>query len=158
MQVLLATPHDIPAWYALSAEYDRYVRPLTENFALWYEGDAVSIAFSEYTKTKIAQKEAIMATHDDGSCLGFAAFSKKHNRITFFAVTHSADPHIVGEALLSAALAHLNRAIPLSIRLIASPAPWIAHHKSLLIRAGFQPAGDTLENGVPVHIFATSPD
>ena len=56
MLIRLAASEDIPAWLALSREYDKYISELTDDMAQWYDG------FDAYVARKIAQREALIAT------------------------------------------------------------------------------------------------
>lgn len=157
MQIKLITMSDIPRWKALSSEYDDYVMDLVGNLDEWYEGNEDSMSFTAYMESKIAKEEAFMAIDSNDICLGIIAFSKQNNRITFLGVTHKANIISIGASLLSHALKHLDGTRDISINEIASQAEWIEQHRRLYISFGFAPAGNSLENGVPVNVFLKSP-
>ena len=145
------TSQDIPAWMALSREYDVYVSALVSDLGIWYKGDADHIAFADYMKGKIRQKEAFMVVDaETGTCLGVVAFSKKHNRVTFFGVSHAADFSAVGNMLMACALSGLDSTGEMTATVLKSEAPHILKQKELFAQYGFKALGSALENGVPV--------
>lgn len=150
MLILPLTPADMPAWAALSAQYDEFVRALVGDLRQWYEGNDDSPAFTLYMQAKISQREAFMACDSRQACAGIVAFSRHHNRITFLGISRDADLIPTGTALLRHAFTQLNPDLPIAINLIASPAPWIGQHRQLLTGLGFVNSGDAHENGVPV--------
>lgn len=156
MQIRDVTAEDIPAWKALSREYDGYVGALVGTLQTWYEGEGDSVAFSAYMAGKIAKREAAIAVDVSGRCLGIVAFSRHNNRITFFGVSHAAAFFNVGEALVTHACKQLDASRNIAIHSIASQAPWIERHRRLLTGLGFTHCENALENGVPVHVFLKS--
>lgn len=143
---------DIPIWIVLSHEYDIYMRELVSDLTVWYEGDENDIAFTDYMMAKITQNEAFMAIDNrSGICLGIVAFSIKNNRITFFAVSHTAEFDVVGNMLFGHALSSLDTAREITVTIVKSKAPHIIKEKELFTKYGFTITGSQLENGVPVH-------
>ena len=103
MLIRWATTQDIPMWEALSREYDQYVSEIATNFNKWYQG------FGDYMNRKISQHEAVVAIDRmSGNCNGAIAFSRSHNRITFFAISPKANHNETAERLLTVALRQLN--------------------------------------------------
>ena len=137
---------DIPAWMALSREYDVYV---DGGLDAWYEG------FGEYITAKIQQYEAVLVQdYRSGDVLGAAAFSRKSNKITFFAVHHGADFGRVAEGLLTVALRQLDTNLDITINLPDSRAPQIMAAGAELERRGFEMTDETeRENGTWVRKF-----
>jgi len=157
MQIRIITEADIPQWQALSLEYDRYVEESVPDLSEWYGGNDYSPAFTFYMKAKITQQEAFMAVDCNDSCLGVIAFSKKNNRITFFAVSHHADFNIAANALFDCAFTHLNTSEVIYINEIISSSEWIKLHRQLYFKLGFMFYCNSIENGVPVKTLAKSP-
>jgi hypothetical protein len=157
MQIKPVAMSDIPCWEAISAEYDKYVMELVDNLDEWYHGNDDSMAFSSYMASKIDKEEAFMMMDSNDICLGIIAFSKQNNRITFFGVTRNADLLTIGNALLSHAFKYLDVTRDISINEIASQDEWLEQHRRLYISYGFAPAGNALENSVPVNVFLKSP-
>ena len=157
MQIRLITKVDIPQWRALSSEYDCYVKESVPDLSEWYGGNDYSPAFISYMHAKIAQQEAFMAVDRDDTCLGIIAFSKKNNRITFFAVSHHADFNVVANALFDCTFAHLDISKAIYINEIISSSDWMGLHKKLYLDLGFAFYWDSIENGVPVKTFEKAP-
>ena len=157
MQIRAVNANDIPRWQALSAEYDRYVRESVADLTEWYDGNDSSPAFFTYMQAKISQGEVFMAADADDSCLGIIAFSKKNNRITFFAVSHRSDFQIVGNALFECAFEHLSDSKAVFINEIISSSEWMQLHGKLYRDWGFCFHCDAVENGVPVKTFMRPP-
>jgi len=112
MLIRWATKQDIPMWEALSKEYDQYISEVAIDFGKWYDG------FGDYMNRKIEQYEAIIATDRmSGCCNGAIAFSRSHNRITFFAVSLKANHRETAEKLLTVALRQLNTNNDITINL-----------------------------------------
>ena len=157
MHIRLVTNNDIPAWMALSQEYDCYVRELVPDLSEWYDGNDTSPAFGDYMNSKINKQEAFMAIDTSDGCLGIIAISLKNNRITFFGVSHKSEFHLVGSALMKTALKKLNGSKPVSINEIKSSSPQIKKFRDLFHDFGFAYSCDSVENGVPVNTFILTP-
>ena len=131
---------DIPAWMALSQEYDQYI---SSDPAQWYDG------FDLYMARKIAQREALIAVEQE-TCFGVIAFSRPHNRITFFGYSRAADER-TAEALLAAALRELNLNREITVNTPKGDYPKLQNEKRFLENHGFVVYDDTvLENGCPM--------
>lgn len=103
MLVRWATRNDIPNWEALSREYDKYISDIGIDFSRWYQG------FDDYMNRKIEQYEAVIAIDRISKhCNGIIAFSRANNRITFFAVSRTANYNETAEKLIMVALRQLN--------------------------------------------------
>jgi len=112
MLIRWITKQDIPMWEALSNEYDKYVSETAIDFSKWYQG------FSDYMNRKIGQYEAVIAVDRmSGNCNGIIAFSRSHNRITFFAVSSNANHAKTAEKMLCVALRQLNSNLDIIINL-----------------------------------------
>jgi len=148
---------DIPKWTALSREYDRYILELVSDLSEWYGGNDTSPAFDEYMTAKIRQREAFIAVDETDINLGIIAFSKKHNRITFFGVSHRFDFYVVGRELIRFALAELDDAKPVYIGKIAGSSPFIRQFRELYLTLGFTFSHSATENGVPVNKYVRVP-
>ena len=157
MQHIITRPlsmKDIPTWLALSNEYDNYVRELVSDLTLWYEGNNSDIAFLDYMKAKISQREACIALDEETKKnIGIVAFSKKNNKISFFGVAHGVDFHSAGDILISYAINQLNDQLDISITVLKSKSPHLEKERDLLKNHGFTCVGSELENGVPVETF-----
>ena len=152
------TTEDIPMWISLSNEHDDYVRELVPDLTQWYEGNESDMAFADYMKAKIKQREAFMAIDkSEKKCLGIVAFSKKHNRITFFGISHNQDYYLAGEILMSYALNQLNTHLEITINVIKSTAHHIEKERDFIKKFGFICIGSELENGVPVDKMIKQP-
>lgn len=153
------TEADIPMWIALSKEHDDYVRELVSDLTQWYEGNETAMAFIDYMKAKIEQQEAFMATDSsEKMCYGIVAFSKKHNRITFFGISHNQDYYLVGDLLMCYALNQLNRSKEITINVIKSTAPQIEMEREFIKKCGFVYIDSEFENGVPVDKMMKQPE
>ena len=154
MQVRIVTEADIQTWRALSSEYDCYAKESVADLSQWYGGGEHSPSFASYMQAKIAQREAFMAVDCAGNCLGIIAFSKKNNRISFFAVSHSADFNVAANALFDCAFEYLDNSQAVCINEIISSSEWIGFHEKFYLDTGFVFCCDSVENGVPVKTFA----
>ena len=158
-QVRIVTSSDIPAWIALSREYDQYVMEIAQDLTEWYEGSKTSMSFKDYMNAKISQKEAFIAfDQEKQDCLGIIAISIKNNRITFFAISHSCNFAQVGEQLLLHGLNKLNTNAKITINIIKSEAKQIQNQRNLFKEYGFSKLSDGLENGVSVDVMVRIPD
>ena len=157
MQIRTVTDSDIPQWLELSAEYDPYVKESVSDLSEWYGGNETSPAYDFYMRSKISQREAFMAVDNADNCLGIIAFSKKNNRITFFAVSHCADFPVVADALFCRAFGLLDISKPVFISEIISAADWMRLHHEFYRNLGFAFYSDTIENGVPVKTLVKLP-
>jgi len=83
--------------------------------------------------------------------------SQNNNRISFFGITHAADPIVIGGALINHAFKFLNEAEPIHINEINSTAKWIMQIKELLLGSGFVYTCDDAECGVPVSTYVKYP-
>jgi hypothetical protein len=107
--------------------------------------------FESYMARKIVQREAVAATDQAANWLGVIAFSRAGNRITFFAVSKSADFHETAQELLSFALRQLDTGKTISINVPKSEHEIALAEKSFFERNGFIIYdGNALENGCPV--------
>ena len=157
MQIRYATPDDIAAWRALSAEYDCYVKESVPDLTTWYGGDGQYLAFDAYMRSKIDAKEATIAVDSAGACLGIVSISKRKNRITFFGVIHGTDFFAVAEGLFRHALEQLDCKQDIYINEIISASERMLLHKKLYEDFGFVFSHHDTESGVPVHAFVKSP-
>ena len=133
MLVRWATIQDIPMWEALSREYDPYIAEIAVDFNKWYQG------YHEYMTRKIEQHEAILAVNRmSGDCNGVIAFSRSHNRITFFAVSPKADHARTAERLLCVTLRQLNSNRDITINLPESNSEPLSADRSFFENNGFE--------------------
>ncbi|MDR2514552.1 MAG: HIT family protein [Christensenellaceae bacterium] len=146
MLIRWATNDDMPAWLALSGEYDPLIAAIAPDMGLWYAG------FDAFMARKIAQYEALIALdRRSQACLGLLAFSRKHNRISFFGIGQKADFSSAAQGLLSTALRQLDVGRP-----VAASQPKSAHEHILrgvrfFEQNGFSVVdGAAAENGCPV--------
>jgi diadenosine tetraphosphate (Ap4A) HIT family hydrolase len=115
MLIRFATKQDIPLWETLSHEYDQYISEIALDFGKWYNG------FDDYMNRKIEQNEAVIAVdRRSESCNGAIAFSRSHNRITFFAVSPKTRHTATADKLLTVALRQLNTNTDIIINLPVS--------------------------------------
>ena len=146
MLIRLATLADKPAWLALSQEYDKYVRELTENMDLWYDG------FDEYMDNKIKKNAAVIAVDRmSGCCKGLIAFSKAYNRITFLGVSESADFTETADRLLTVALRQLDTNKDVIAVLPEGICPVLKKIISVCEKYGFAISNDEMIQGVNHH-------
>ena len=89
MKIRLVNHNDIPKWWALSREYDCYVKEIVSDLTEWYDGNDTSPAFDAYIQSKIKKSEAFIAVDALDNCLGIIAVSVNNNRITFFGISHT---------------------------------------------------------------------
>jgi len=158
MWVRLVKNFDIPKWWALSREYDCYVKELVPDLSEWYDGNNdTSISFDAYIESKINKQEAFIAEDDINDCLGIIAISRANNRISFFGVSHRAGIHTAGSKLIKHALENLDDKKPVNINEINSTSPQIQKQIGLLLDFGFEYSCDATENGVPVNVFVKPP-
>jgi hypothetical protein len=158
MEIRLLSFEDIEKWVNLSSEYDHYVKELVPDLTEWYKGNKEEPSFDFYMESKIKQKEAFMAIDDFDNCLGIVAISKKNNRITFFAISHSSDIDIVGNLLLKHVIKLLDKNKEITINLITSICDWIKKCKDIILENSFIQKEDSLENGVSVNTFGMKSD
>ena len=157
MKIRLVNHNDIPKWWALSREYDCYVKEIVSDLTEWYDGNDTSPAFDAYIQSKIKKSEAFIAVDALDNCLGIIAVSVNNNRITFFGISHKSDFQAVGNALLEYALDKLDVSKPIHINEIVSTAPHIQNNVKIVKSYGFTYLCDSTENGVPVNTYVKSP-
>jgi hypothetical protein len=150
MEIKTICLSDIPAWIALSKEYDKYVKEIVPDLIEWYEGNETSLSYEKYMQAKISKNEAFMATDESGACCGIIAISRNNNNITFFGISHKSDFYQIGNLLLDHALPMLNTKAIIKTNIIKSNAGQIQKQHTLLSKYGFVFSHDDLENGVPV--------
>ena len=150
------TKDDIGTWWDLSREYDEYIKEMVSDLTHWYEGNETDTAFTDYMNAKIEKNEAFMAI-EDKECLGIIAFSKTHNRITFFAVVHNKEFEPVGGILMDHAFDQLNTSFDISINVVKSTAEHVKKEREFVKKRGFEFANEELENGVPVDKMIKQP-
>ena len=145
MLIRALTKNDRQAWLTLAHESDEIVGGLIPDIATFYEG------FDDYMKSKIKQHEAFMAMDRmSEKCLGIVAFSKKHNRITFLAVTKDAEFQRVGGKLMEVALNQLGNTKEITVNVLMSDAELIKQERALYERFSFVESDNTIvENGIP---------
>ena len=140
------TTADKPAWMALSKEYDREISEIA-CLTAFYDG------FDEYMNRKIAQNEAAMAVDRiTGECRGIIAFSRNHNRITFFAISQNADYDAASESLLTVALSRLDANKDIIVHLPKSETERLKRDRSFLEKNGFSVTEDNLVFNKTPHI------
>ena len=145
MLIRLATLADIPAWKALSTEYDPYISEISTNFSKWYQG------FDEYITRKIEQYEAVIAIDRMSEKLnGAIAFSRTHNRITFFAVSSNANHKETAERLLTVALRQLNSNENITINLPIGDSGQLMLERNFLSENGFEFVKELNIDGCPM--------
>ena len=158
MQIRILNNEDIPKWWALSREYDKYIEELVSDLKEWYNGNNdTSLSFDAYIETKINKQEVLLAVDEQDDCLGIIAISRANNRISFLGISHNTDFHVVGGGLMKYALKNLDESRLMSINELNSTSPKIQMHRDLLHAFGFEYSSDSLENGVPVNIFVKPP-
>ena len=145
MLIRALTKDDIPAWLALAHESDDIVARMVPDITVFYDG------FNEYMERKIKQHEAFMAVDRmSGKCLGAVAYSKKHNRISFFGVNKDADFQNTGGQILEVAMNQLEWGKEITANVIKSDAPIVKQERALYKKFGFKEHGKTIvEAGVP---------
>ena len=142
------TMEDKPAWLALSREYDKYISELTTDMALWYKG------YDDYMDAKIRQNNGVIAIDRmSGKCNGLIAFSKEHNRITFFAISERADFSETARRLLLVALRQLDTHKNITVQLPISVNGILSQTTAFFMSNGFTITGEGVECGVKVHIL-----
>ncbi|MCL2446622.1 MAG: GNAT family N-acetyltransferase [Oscillospiraceae bacterium] len=141
MLIRWITEADLPAWLALSQEYDQYIIELVD-MDTWYDG------FEVYMARKIAQREALIAFEQDIT-LGAIAISRSGNRITFYAMSHIAEP-CATQALFDTALAELDTARMITVNTPNSTHQHALNQKRFFEENGFVANGIVIENGCPM--------
>ena len=145
---------DIPLWLALAHEYDLYIQPLIADLMVFYYG------FDTYMLTKIQHQEAFMAVEraKPEQCGGIIAFSRTHNRITFFGVSGQYNVEDVGVFLLQHAFSQLDLSRYITVNTLKSDAGVFRREKKLFEEVGFIEQDETvLEAGIPAHLLRLSP-
>lgn len=149
MLIRWATWEDKAAWLALSQEYDKYISEMTSDMALWYDGYD---GFDNYMNEKIKKNNAVMAVDRmTNHCNGMIAFSKTHNRITFFAVSEKADFNETADKLLLVALRQLNTNKDITVQLPVGINTIFRKIISVFERNGFSVISDDIMAGVKAH-------
>ncbi|MFT3950963.1 MAG: hypothetical protein QM689_03250 [Oscillospiraceae bacterium] len=146
--------NDIPDWMNLSHEYDQYVEQIGGDLEIWYGGNDKDTSFSDYMTAKIVKHEAVMVTDDKNmQCFGVIAFSRKHNRITFFAISHTHDFETSGNLLIEYALSELDVSRKVIVNIMQCTDNHLSMQRKLFQAHGFQKCGSDFENGVPVDVY-----
>ena len=136
---------DIPAWKSLSKEYDRYIGKIATDFSKWYQG------FDEYMLRKIKQYEAVIAVDRmSENLLGAIAFSRTHNRITFFAVSPKANHKETAERLLTVALRQLDTGNGITINLPVGDSEPLVSDQNFFNENGFEFSKEVNIDGCPM--------
>ena len=144
-------PQDILQWRLLSKSYDKYTRQLIDDLSVFYDG------FEDYMASKVAKREAYMVCLNS-LCRGVIAFSKKHNRITFFAVDDEADFQVIGDLLLETALEQLSPVSDITMNVLDSSQEIFRKEEALLSEKGFVHNGEmTIEEGVAAKVYRKPP-
>ncbi len=156
MEIREVTLADIPKWISLSKEYDKYVLELVPDLTEWYEGGATSLAFDDYMKAKIVQREAFLIEDErenlfshDKKRVGIIAISKKNNRITFFGISHHSDFNKEGVLLVNHALSLLDVNSDISTNILKSKAERIQEEYNFFVVSGFSYSYDDQEKRGP---------
>lgn len=149
MLITHLTYEDIKRWKDFSHEIsDEIVEQLIPDKNVFWEG------FNDYMKAKIRKKEAFMAIDRvSNNCQGIIAFSKRHNRITFFGIKKNVDFNEVGSKLLNVALNQLDTKREVTTIVLKSNAEYILNEKELYSKYGFIQHEETFEAGVPGYIM-----
>ena len=101
MLIRWATPTDLPAWYTLATEVSPIFRHPADMGA--------DPEFISYAQSKTGKYEALTAVdYMSGENLGFIAFSRTNNRISWFGVSEKYRGCGVGSRLLKTALRQLD--------------------------------------------------
>lgn len=151
MNIRAVTMNDWQIWINLAHEGDKIVKDLISDISIFYEG------FDKYMKSKILQNEAYMATDEiSGECIGIVAFSRKNNRITFFAVSKIFDLEKVGSKLIEFTLNKLDCTKEISVNVLKHEK--LLKEKELFHRFKFIEYDDSIfEAGVPACMMKRYP-
>ena len=140
-------PQDISQWRSLSKSYDKYARRLIDDLSVFYNG------FEEYMASKVAKREAYMVCLDS-LCCGVIAFSKRHNRITFFGIDEKVDFQVIGDYLLETALERLSPLSDITVNVFDSSQEIFRKQEMLLSEKGFVHNGEmTVEEGAAAKVY-----
>ncbi len=149
MLIRWATKDDKKAWLKLSQEYDKYILELTSDLALWYDGYD---GFNKYMDLKIKKNNVVIALDRmSNHCNGVIAFSKTHNRITFFAVSEKADFDKTSDKLLTVALRQLNTNKDITVQFPIGICTIFRKIISAFENKGFKVINDCMMAGVKAH-------
>lgn len=145
MLIRWAVKKDIPVWEALSKEYDPYISEISGDLSKWYQG------FNDYMNRKIEQYEAVIAVDRmSGHCNGTIAFSRSHNRITFFAVSPKNRRKETAESLLKVALRQLNTNNDITVNVPKSNEGLLEEDQRFFEENGFHFVQDMFLDGCPM--------
>ncbi len=105
--------------------------------------------FLAFAKQKIDQHEALTAVdYRSGQCMGFLAFSRQNNRISWFAVSEEYRQRGVGTKLLKTALRQLDTAKPITVTAFPSSDPDEQAARHLYRKFGFSIEKNVVYNGL----------
>ena len=153
MLIRWANEQDIPMWEALSKEYDQYISKIATDFSKWYKG------FRDYMNRKIEQHEAVVAVDRmTADCNGAIAFSRSHNRITFFAVSPKTKHKETAERLVTVALRQLNTNNDITLNLPLGDSIPLELDKSFFLGKGFKFVKEVSLDGCPMSEFVRKAD
>lgn len=128
---------------------DKIIRTLIPDTAVFYEG------FDEYMESKIRKMEAYIALDEQtNDCAGIIAFSKSHNKITFFGVSESYDFDLVGKRLISSVLDKLDSSKDITANVLKGDFTQLLNEKKIYEKYGFICVDDSIyEAGVPAYMM-----
>lgn len=150
MLIRWVTLEDIPKWLELSQQYDKYVLEAGYDLDAWYDYGN----FNDYMIRKIENFNAIIAEDRmTKKCLGVLAFSKTHNRVTFFAVSHDTDFNEVAQKLYIVAFRQLDSSKDISVKMLKCNNGIYASIKKFYIDNGFTLESETVENNIDLIKF-----
>lgn len=148
------TMGDLQTWLNFAHDIsDKIVEKLVPDISIFFEG------FDTYMEIKIKQNEAYMAVDEFSErCMGVIAFSKKHNRITFFGVSELSDFEVLGSKLIELALEQLDCSRDITANVLKGDFEQLFKEKKLYEKYRFIEYDSTIfEAGVPAYIMKRSP-
>lgn len=142
MLIRWATECDLPAWRGLASRMS----------GLFGHPGAMGDdpEFISYAESKCSKFEALTAVdYISGANMGFLAFSRTHNRISWFAVAEAYRGKGAGSRLIKTALRQLDTGKHITVTTFRADYPPGAAARRLYIKHGFTVEAPATHNGLP---------
>ncbi|WP_052339777.1 GNAT family N-acetyltransferase [Gorillibacterium massiliense] len=145
---------DLETWNQFAHEIsDDMVGQLITDTTIFYKD------FYSYMKAKIKQNEVFMEIDEDAKrCVGVIAFSRNHNRITFFGVSGVCDYETIGSSLVNVAIEKLDSLREITVNILKGDFEPLLKQKELFEKYSFFECDNAIfEDGVPAYKMLRTP-